>query len=190
MQEKMHDSDIRQAMRLTLEHRKENQSALILDEFALCGEVRVDIAVLNGHLTGYELKSASDNLKRLPKQVDYYSAILDYCNLVVAENHLQSAMEMVPDFWGVYIAKQSSNGRTFIRKLRNPKSNKTHVDPYLLAQLLWKAEAIDILTKYGYDQGVRSKTRQFCWDKMAESFSLPHLRELVRTQLEARTNWR
>ena len=99
-------------------------------------------------------------------------------------------MEMVPDFWGVYIAKQSSNGRTFIRKLRNPKSNKTHVDPYLLAQLLWKAEAIDILTKYGYDQGVRSKTRQFCWNKMAESFSLPHLRELVRTQLEARTNWR
>ncbi|OZG49900.1 sce7726 family protein [Bombiscardovia coagulans] len=187
---RMRDIDVRQAMRSTLQHRKENESALILDEFDLCGEVRVDIAVLNGHLCGYELKSASDNLKRLPKQVRYYSAVLDYCNLVVAENHLDEALNMIHDFWGVYIARQTSNGRTFIRKLRNPKSNKSNIDPHALVQLLWRDETIDILTHYGFDRGVRSKTRTTCWDRMVDSFSLPQLRKLVHTQLKTRTNWR
>ncbi|WP_161787719.1 sce7726 family protein [Bifidobacterium bombi] len=186
----MRDIDVRQAMRSTLKRRKENESALIMDELDLCGEVRVDIAVLNGHISGYELKSASDNLKRLPKQVRYYSAVLDYCNLVVAENHLDEALGMIHDFWGVYIARQTGDGRTFIRKLRNPKSNKSNIDPRVLVQLLWRDETIDILTRYGFDRGVRSKPKAVCWDRMVDSFSLPQLRKLVRTQLEARTNWR
>lgn len=186
----MHDIDVRKAMRLILERRKENQSALILDEFDLCGEVRVDIAVLNGHLSGYELKSESDDLRRLPKQVEYYSAVLDYCNLVVAEKHLEQGLELIPDFWGVYVARQTEEERTLIRRIKKPKSNKTNVDPYSLVQLLWKNEVIDILTQYGLDRGIRTKNRQVCWDRMVQSFTLPHLRELVRNQLERRTNWR
>jgi hypothetical protein len=53
----MHDMDVRRAMRSILERRKKNESALLLDELDLCGEVRVDIAVLNDCLSGYELKS-------------------------------------------------------------------------------------------------------------------------------------
>lgn len=186
----MHDADVRQATWKMIKGRKENRDALLLDEFDLCGEVRVDIAVLNGHMTGYELKSSSDNLSRLQNQICYYSKILDYCNLVVAENHLDEAMGMVPDFWGIYIARQALDSRTYLRKIRSSKSNKTNVDPYSLVQLLWRDETLDILARYGLDQGVRSKPRQFCWDRLAGSFSVPRLRELVRTQLEARTNWR
>lgn len=186
----MHDVDVRQATWKMIKGRKENNGALLLDEFDLCGEVRVDIAVLNGHMSGYELKSASDNLSRLQKQVCYYSKVLDYCNLVVAENHLDEAMGMVPDFWGIYVARQTLDSRINLRKIRNPKSNKTNIDPYSLVRLLWRNETLDILTRYGLDQGVRSKPRQFCWDRLASSFSVSCLRGLVRTQLEARTNWR
>ena len=77
------------------------------DEFGLCGEVRAAIVVVNGHMSGYELKSATDDLKRLPRQIIYYSKILDYCNLVVAESHFQDANKIVPDFWGVYIIKMN-----------------------------------------------------------------------------------
>jgi hypothetical protein len=49
----------------------------MLDEFGLeHGEVRVDVAVINGELHGYEIKSERDTLERLPRQVKAYSAVL------------------------------------------------------------------------------------------------------------------
>lgn len=94
----MHDADLRQALhrRLARQHRDDPHDTRILDEFGICGQVRVDVAVVNGALTGYELKSARDTLKRLPRQADYYSRVLDYAHIVVADTHAAHALQMVP----------------------------------------------------------------------------------------------
>ena len=70
---KMRDADVRQATWAMINRRKSNNGpdVLKLNELNLCSEVRVDITVINGHMTGYELKSASDNLKRLQKKILY-----------------------------------------------------------------------------------------------------------------------
>ncbi|WP_407923096.1 sce7726 family protein [Bifidobacterium xylocopae] len=163
---------------------------LKLDEFALCSEVRADITVINGHMTGYELKSASDNLKRLPKQVSFYSKVLDYCNLVVAENHFDRALQLLPSSWGIYIAKGTKKGSLHIRRYRTARIDRSMFDARLAVELLWRDEALDILTQYGYDRGVRSLTRPFIWDRMVERFTPSQIRQLVRHQLKSRQHWR
>ena len=41
------------------------------------GATRVDVAAINGRIIGCEVKSARDNLDRLPSQARLYSAVLD-----------------------------------------------------------------------------------------------------------------
>src|SRR5690242_4147837 len=75
---RMLDRDIRKALRerLVAEHGPE---ALIVDEFALCeGLVRADVCLVNGALSGFEIKSAADSLGRLPAQIAGYSRVFDY----------------------------------------------------------------------------------------------------------------
>jgi hypothetical protein len=64
---RMRDGDIRAALHahLIVEHQEEPDTRF-LDELSLCGLVRVDVAVINGTLAGYELKSDQDTLRRLP----------------------------------------------------------------------------------------------------------------------------
>ncbi len=98
----MRDGDVRSALRGYLRERHASDSAetRFIDELDLCGQVRVDVAVLNGTLAGYELKSAHDTLQRLPVQVDVYSKVLDMATVVLAERHLQRALPMLPAWWG------------------------------------------------------------------------------------------
>ena len=142
----MHDADLRQALhrRLARQHRDDPHGTRILDEFGICGQVRVDVAVVNGALTGYELKSARDTLKRLPRQADYYSRVLDYAHIVVADTHAAHALQMVPSWWGCTIATTDADGRVELTVRRAGRENPG-IDPDALALLLWRGEALAAL---------------------------------------------
>lgn len=189
---KMRDADVRQATWAMINRRKSNNGpdVLKLNELNLCSEVRVDITVINGHMTGYELKSASDNLKRLPKQILYYSKVLDYCNLVVAENHLDNALQLLPPSWGVYVVETLKTGSLHICNYRPARIDRSLFSARSAVELLWRDEALSILAQYGYDKGVRSLTRPFIWDRMVERFTASQIRKIVRYQLKSRKNWR
>lgn len=186
----MRDSDVRSALRgqLEAEHAHERASTLLVDELGLCGEGRVDVAVVNGALSGFELKSASDNLKRLPQQVGVYSRVLDYATLVVAENHVDAALRITPRWWGCYVAKWDGATVT-LRRRRKPKLNRT-IDSYSVAQLLWRDECLEILERHEFARGVRTRPRSELWRRLASSLSLEELRFEVRQALKARTSWR
>src|SRR5690242_17854466 len=67
---KLRDRDVRKALKSKLlrEHIADPRT-LVLDELGLRhGACRVDIAVVNGSMHGYEIKSDSDTLERLPSQ--------------------------------------------------------------------------------------------------------------------------
>jgi hypothetical protein len=84
--------------------------------------VRVDVAVLNGHLAGYELKSERDTLRRLPARVQVYSGVLDWATLVVAERHVEHARPLLPDWWGILIAS-SAESDVRLDPEREPRPN-------------------------------------------------------------------
>src|SRR6266581_699688 len=97
------DSEIRPALRARLLATYADESdTIFLEELGVCrGTVRIDLAVVNGTLHGYEIKSDRDSLDRLPGQIDLYGRVLDQATLVVGERHLTDAIQMVPAWWGV-----------------------------------------------------------------------------------------
>lgn len=186
----MRDRDVRGALydRLHAEHAAVLPQTRFVDELDLCGRVRVDVAVVNGELAGYELKSARDTLQRLPQQVAVYSRVLDRATAVVAERHLSHARETLPVWWGVIVATVA--GGPLALHTERVASPNPAIDPTALVQLLWRDEVLDYLAMRGLDHGVRGASRARLWDRLARSVPLDELRLLVRERLKIRTGWR
>lgn len=188
----MHDIDVRVALHAELldVHSSDLAATRFVDELDLCGEVRVDVAVLNGSFSGFELKSARDNLRRLPKQVDFYSKTLDFASLVVANNHYRSALSLIPDWWGVISASESeTEGRVFLEHCRPARPNPG-IEVQYLARLLWRDELLGELVRLGHDRGVRSKPRRVLLERLCEVSTQEDIRFLVRETLKSRSRWR
>jgi len=167
-----------------------DSATLVVDELGLQhGKCRADIAVINGHLIGYEIKSDVDSLHRLNDQIDSYNAIFDRASAVVAACHLSEAAAMLPEWWGVISVSEGQRGAVYFKTIRCPKKN-THVDDYAVAQLLWRSEAQDILVGLGVrGKELREKRANLyrCIVSKLDSFEL---RKIVREYLMKRTNWR
>ncbi len=137
------DSDIRMVLLPALRERfSDNEEDLIFEEFR-CVRSRIDVAVINGALHGYEIKSDSDNLFRLPTQIEDYSAVFDFVTLVCGKSLLSTAQEIVPRWWGVSVAA-FEDGAMHLAPIRAPKQNPRQKRE-ALAQLLWKPEALHCL---------------------------------------------
>ena len=77
--------------RLASQHHKETDTVFI-DELGVCqGSAKIDIAVVNGQLHGYEIKSDRDSLRRLSSQAVLYSKVFDRVTLVCGERHVSHA---------------------------------------------------------------------------------------------------
>lgn len=185
----MRDRDVREALLRHLHREHPEPDTLFVDELDLGGLVRVDVAAVNGSLWGYEIKSARDTLRRLPLQVEVYSRVLDHAALVVADNHHEHALELLPEWWEVYIATAVDGGGVELDLQRHGTPNPG-VDPLQLAQLLWRDEALAELAERGLDRGVRSKPRRVVWQRLVDSLELGELQRVVRTRLKTRTGWR
>ncbi len=185
----MRDREVRVALRSRLaKDHAEDPETLFVDELALCGVSRVDIAVVNGSLSGYELKSERDDLRRLPTQIVNYSRVLDFATLVVAERHYSHALHIVPDWWGVVVAHPGLD-KIALEQARDTCMNPS-IDPASLVRLLWREELLAELKHRGLDQGVRSKTWVILADRLVNSTEVAELRRLVRDCLKARKGWR
>lgn len=186
----VHDVDIRQALKAKLETLyQDDPDTLILDELGLFqGATRVDVAVINGEITGYEIKSDRDTLARLPAQVDLYSRILDRAILVVGPSHLEAVTTIVPNWWGIQEAVVVDESVVLVTH-REPAVNP-NVDPYALVQLLWRSEALEVLEELGLDRGLRSKPRHILWNTLVDHLPIDDLRAKVRSRMKSRKNWR
>ncbi len=148
------------------------------------GTVRIDIAVINGELSGFELKSDRDTLQRLPYQAELYSKVFDRLTLVVGNRHALKARGHIPEWWGVTVATQTKAGITLEAiqaAARNPSP-----DPYLIAQLLWKEEAVEVLDHFGLAKGWRSKRVKLIHQRLASELSFDILAREVREVLKRR----
>lgn len=186
---KLKDLDIRRELHnvLAASHR-DQPDTLILDELGLCqGRVRVDMAVINGSISGFEIKSESDTLTRLPGQEMLYSRILDQVVLVAARHHLDQVYDIVPDWWGLWIA-QKETGAVGFEQVRAPRQNPSP-SAESVVQLLWRDEALDLLTRAGVT-GVQSKSRRVLWERLLEAYPFAQLHDEVCRAMKGRERWR
>jgi hypothetical protein len=151
------------------------------------GSVRIDVAVINGELSGYELKSDRDTLGRLPTQAKIYSQVFDKMHLVVGARHEGRARRVVPRWWGVISATSGKDGVRLepVREARpNPAPN-----PLTVARLLWRDEALAELEARDLAEGVRSKPVGRMHERLATVLDFPELADLVRAALKRREHW-
>jgi hypothetical protein len=169
-------------------HRDEPDT-LVIQELGVCeGRARVDIAVLNGTIHGYEIKSPDDTLARLPQQAQWYGLTFNTVTLVYSGREDAVVQSHIPDWWGMCRAERTSGACELI-DVRQPLPNRGQ-DAYRLAQLLWREEVVELLEQRGLCKGIKSKTRDVLWRRLAESIPLYELNELVRGTLKGRVGWR
>ena len=159
------DREVRDLLKRHLANTHFDDDTIVLDELGLCqGDVRIDVASVNGELSGYEIKSPADTLARWPKQCRIYSKVVDRAWLVATEKALEAAQ--APGWWGVIRIVQTPD-QLGLRVIRPAQPNpKPH--PYSIARLLWRDEAIQALDELGLARGVRSKRRTEAWRRLAE----------------------
>ncbi|MBI4849787.1 MAG: sce7726 family protein [Nitrospirae bacterium] len=186
----MRDIDIRKVLLKSFRRQYKNDTdTLLIPELGLCqGNARVDLAVVNGLIHGYEIKSERDTLNRLAGQQDIYNKVLDCVTVVAGSCHLLKIKKRVPSWWGISEAKFKNKKLTII-EVRPCKKNAS-VNPSALVQLLWRDEALSILKQRNLHRGVVSKPRNLIWGRLVECLSLEELRFEVRQKIKERQHWR
>lgn len=188
---RLRDSDLRAALvrRLTSRHSRDPET-LILEELGLRhGAARIDVAVVNGAIHGYELKSDSDSLVRLVRQARIYNSVLDRVTLVVGHRHAEKAMNMVPDWWGVQLAELGPRGGVRLSSVRRARNNPAP-ESLAVAKLLWRDEALELLCRLGAAEGFRSKPRADIYARLASIARPEVIKSSVRYRLRNRKDWR
>ena len=186
------DRMIRSELKKQLEeiYKKESDTKIIEELGIIHGEARIDIAVVNGVIHGYELKGDLDTLTRLPNQIKIYNSVLDKVTLVVGKNHLHEAIKIVPEWWGITVAKLAIGDKNIsFYNIREAEQNPMP-DSVSVAALLWRNEALKILEDINKTTGVRSKTRKVIYQRLTDALDSQTLGQRVRECLRTRVNWR
>ncbi len=182
----MHDPEIRNALRSDL-HRQygADPHTALIDELSIRrGGTRIDVALVNGVLHGFEVKSDYDSLCRLAEQVQAYGTVCDRATLVVGERHVKKAVDLLPDWWGIRVVR-SANGQLMFRDLKLPRTNPS-LDPTAVAQLLRRSEANVFIADLGWGERDRTASRRQLCDLLASKTELPLLCDRVRCCIRAR----
>lgn len=193
----MKDIDIRGPLikRLTEQNEKhshcqgEENGYRIIPELAVCdGMSRVDVAVANGNLCGYEIKSDADTLDRLKSQVMYYNKTFDKVFIVVGSKFEKVIAEHVPDWWGIYVASYNKNDEIILKERRRGRKNQGICAASLL-ELLWREEVERLLKECGF-QKLSGKNRWMLREIAETNIPLSIIRDYTRETLKNRKEWR
>ena len=182
------DKTIRKALKSVLDRellrcKRQGHDVQIFEELGVQhGNARIDLAIVNGIMHGYEIKSDCDTLERLPEQVKEFNTVFDKLTLVVGKRHLYQAMHIVPDWWGVKIAKVDVDNEVFFQTIRKAEINPMPLG-ISIARLLWKDEALNILEKRNIAEGIRSKPREMIYKRLVDSLDIKTLQKYVRSLL-------
>jgi len=189
------DKTIRESLRKFLKnelttYRKKGHKSEIFEELGVKhGSARIDFAIVNGVMCGYEIKSDRDTLERLPEQVKEFSEVFDKLTLVVGKRYLYQAIYEIPDWWGIMLAKENTRGKIILQTIREPRKNTVQKE-ISVARLLWREEALRILEGRQKADSVRYKPREFVYQKLVNVFSFKELKQHVSSTLISREGWR
>jgi hypothetical protein len=180
------DAEIRAALLKSLHQAHEaDPGTTFLQELGLCkGLVRVDVAVVNGVLHGYEIKSDRDTLRSLSTQVALYGRVLDRATLVVGSRHAKMAAASVPEWWEILMIRFEEGTLAF--DVARPGRCNPARDARALVELLWLEESLQLLDARGSSKGYRRRPRRQVWDRVCELYQLEEIADAVRCRLKAR----
>jgi len=108
------------------------------------GNCKADVVILNGSLTVYEIKSEYDTLNRLERQINTYSKVFEYVNVITTQKNLSRINLMIPNFVGVLMLTDKFKISTII----NPRSNLDNIELEVVFDSLRKREYLKIIKDF------------------------------------------
>lgn len=186
----MLDQDIRRALRVRAARlHSEDPQTRVVEELHLGPDARADLVVLNGRIEGYEIKSDRDSLARLEHQVGAYEAVCDRVWLVTTERYADVALQRLPPWWGVLVARSQNGGITLVRRRAAKAHRRQRVSA--LVELLWRGELALVCERYGI-AGSRSRSTATALRASITdaSVSCREVAKDVRRALLLREDWR
>jgi hypothetical protein len=184
------EAEVREAvLRQVAGAYRKDRNTIVVAELGLCrGSARIDLAVVDGSLDGYEIKSERDTLRRLPAQVRTYGRVLDRVTIVCGRRHVDSVAALVPPWWGITKAMGTS-AAVELQRLRAPAANPS-VDPSAVVQLLWRDELLAEAYELHGPRGLSRRTRYQLGELLVRELPVEALGRRVRDRLRARRGWR
>jgi hypothetical protein len=185
------DREIRAALyRKKFRFKHDRSDTLIIDELGLAhARARIDIAVINGCVHGFEIKSAADTLARLPKQLMLYEECLEKLTIVCAEKHVSAVQKIAPSWCGILEATKGPRGGIDFTTLRTSKRNP-NVQAYRLAHLLWRPEAVSLLARMNVPPQVLRSPRKQLYKSLAALLTVEQITAFIKESMESRSVWR
>ncbi len=182
----MRDPEIRNILHLYLSAKnKFIKDTIIVDELNIKnGLARIDVAVINGKIHGYEIKSEVDTLNRLENQMHYYNASLEKISIVVNPKHTDKVIKKIPNWWGIIEVDTQEN----IAEIREAKKNN-YLNISDSLSFLWKDELINLFIRYNINYK-KSWNRSILIKVLSENLEKNLLLNEIRQALKFRKNWR
>lgn len=161
------------------ELHRSDPSTVIVEEFGVRhGSGRADLAVFNGRLEAYEIKSDRDTLARLDRQIRIFSSVFDTLTIVCGGRHTERLSALAPAWCGI----SSVQDRTFII-VRAPQPNPRQ-EAHHLIKLLHKHEVEAALTTKRVR--VRAESRQRMYARLIGMVDIDELRAIVLSSIKQR----
>lgn len=185
----MKDTCIRQILRETeLLHFFEDLDSKVVEELSLpVAKARIDMAVINGALHGYEIKSASDTLQRLPAQIEAYTKVFDYLSIVTESKYEVKILNCIPEWMGVFLCEEKGGVKSILQ-LRAPILNNNK-ESFYLAKLLWRDELLECLAENNIPFRKKDRNWLLC-EALSSNLDIENISKIVRTKLKLRTDWK
>lgn len=175
------EHQIRQAVLHNIyEQHNNDSSTVVVQEFGVrhgCG--RVDIAVFNGSLEAFEIKSDNDTLIRLERQIRLFASVFDTLTIVCGRRHAQKVLDVVPAWCGVVSVENKS-----LFALRRADKSPMQ-EPAQLVKLLHRQEVAAALG--ARRQPARSsESRRQLFERLLGILDTAELRQVVLAAIKQR----
>lgn len=183
--------DIRIALRSWVQNKFElKQDDILINELGFWNKdpestvdcsFRADLALANGRLVGFEIKSQKDSLKRWLSQMTAYSNVFDEIWLCSHGKHLHRALEITEKHIGVLVVDDSGS----ITVVRYATEN-TKLNFYDLSGLLWKDELLNFASLNNVIEIKSRMTKNEIRDVLSKQSNLAQLKPYVLQKLKER----
>lgn len=176
------DADIRSPLLLWLraQHPDDGSTGFVQEFKMPRPSARIDLAVVNGELAGFEIKSDTDTLVRLSSQIPAFSRFFDKVSVVTTKRHLNSARRCIPSWWGIVVYR----GATDFYVARIAKQN-AQIDIESLLYALSRRELLKLA--HGSECDVlRSANKQNLVETIASTIPSKEVRDRARDIIRAR----
>ena len=175
------DSDLRAALVAHLE-ASPAPGRILHEVWVPLSKERADLVEVNGRLAAFELKSGSDDLSRLDRQLKAFGHIFEEVTVVCDPRHVDNVDKIAPQWCGAMQAERLEEGVAF-KSIRRARPNPD-LDPAWQLRLLWREELEPAVKALG----LKPMPRYHCdlREAILKAYPREQIAALVRDRLRVR----